>query len=404
MATENGKLSTAKKLKVIAAQVYDNADYIKGAKSYVKQEDVKGKKVGKTYTVYIPGTGKVFEGLDASNAVSDITEVEYDITMKNKGIFVENDAWENLTSIEDASSLARVNGRKLGGEIVKDVISDTVFQSNQAVVASAASLSVVADAAAALTNAAADGSKALFQDPKANAKMSVGALGQFIPSDIQKEIYTSNYLGEFGGLSVISTPHMPTVVAGCASITVPFNAVSGTGDLSSTVIGAEEITAVSATGGKKGECFTVDGLKLVDMNGIQTNQDFTVILQSDATTAGIAEVAPIRIGVGDSIYNAPNAYLAEAPAGDLSGTALLTSGATYLVGVARPEDALAFDTYKFDDIPGCENDSVTFKNLLSLQVAKGGQITDRSSVTRLDCPYAAGIPDARTQVTTYIKQ
>jgi hypothetical protein len=37
-------------------------------------------------------------------------------------------------------------------------------------------------------------------------------------------------------------------------------------------------------------------------------------------------------------------------------------------------------------------------------VAKGGQITDRSSVTRLDCPYAAGIPDARTQVTTYIKQ
>ena len=404
MATENGKLSTAKKLKVIAAQVYDNADYIKGAKSYVKQEDVKGKKVGKTYTVYIPGTGKVLEGLDASDVVSDITEVEYDITMKNKGIFVENDAWENLTSIEDATSLARVNGRKLGGEIVKDVISDTVFQANQVVVASGASLSIVADAAAALTNAAADGSKALFQDPKANAKMSVGALGQFIPSDIQKEIYSSNYLGEFGGLSVVSTPHMPTVVAGCSGIDIPFNAVSGTGDLSSTVIGAQEITAVSAVGGKKGECFAVEGLKLVDMNGIQTNQDFTVILQSDATTSNIAEVEPIRIGVGDSIYNAPNAYLSTAPSGNLAGTALLTSGATYLVGVARPEDALAFDTYKFDDIPGCENDSVTFKNLLTLQVAKGGQITDRSSVTRLDCPYAAGIPDARTQVTTYIKQ
>ena len=404
MATENGKLSTAKKLKVIAAQVYDNADYIKGAKSYVKQEDVKGKKVGKTYTVYIPGTGKVFEGLDASEAVSDITEVEYDITMKNKGIFVENDAWENLTSIEDATSLARVNGRKLGGEIVKDVISDTVFQANQVVVASGASLSIVADAAAALTNAAADGSKAIFQDPKANAKMSVGALGQFIPSDIQKEIYSSNYLGEFGGLSVVSTPHMPTVVAGCSGIDIPFVAVSGTGSASATVIGAQEITAVSAVGGKKGECFAVEGLKLVDMNGIQTNQDFTVILQSDATTANIAEVAPIRIGVGDSIYNAPNAYLSTAPSGNLAGTALLTSGATYLVGVARPEDALAFDTYKFDDIPGCENDSVTFKNLLTLQVAKGGQITDRSSVTRLDCPYAAGIPDARTQVTTYIKQ
>lgn len=404
MATQNGKLSTAKKLKCIAAEVYDNADYIKGAKSYVKQEDVKGKKVGKTYTVYIPGTGKVFEGLDASNAVSDITEVEYDITMKNKGIFVENDAWENLTSIEDAASIARVNGRKLGGEIVKDVISDTVFQANQAVVASAASLSVVADAAAALTNAAADGSKALFQDPKANAKMSVGALGQFIPDEIQKDIYTSNYLGEFGGLSVVSTPHMPTVVAGCSGITIPFNAVSGTGDLSSTVIGADEITAVSAVGGKKGECFAVDGLKLVDMNGIQTDQDFTVILQSDASTANIAEVAPIRIAVGDSNYNAPNAYIATAPSGNLAGTALLTSGAKYLVGVARPEDALAFDTYKFDDIPGCENDSVTFKDLLSIQVAKGGQITDRSSVTRLDCPYAAGIPDARTQVTTYIKQ
>lgn len=404
MATENGKLSTAKKLKVIAAQVYDNAAYIKGAKSYVKQEDVKGKKVGKTYTVYIPGTGKVFEGLDASDAVSDITEVEYDITMKNKGIFVENDAWENLTSIEDATSIARVNGRKLGGEIVKDVISDTVFQANQVVVATAANLSVVADAAAALTNAAADGSKALFQDSKVNAKMAVGALGQFIPSDIQKEIYSSNYLGDFGALSVISTPHMPTVVAGYSGIAIPFVAVSGTGSESATVIGAQEITAVSAVGGKKGECFAVNGLKLVDMNGIQTNQDFTVILQSDATTANIAEVAPIRIGVGDSIYNAPNAYLAEAPAGNLSGTALLTSGATYLVGVARPEDALAFDTYKFDEIPGCENDSVTFKNLLSIQVAKGGQITDRSSVTRLDCPYAAGIPDARTQVTTYIKQ
>ena len=57
------KLSNNKKTKMVAAVVSDQMDYVKKSKSYLPESELKNKKYGRTYTVYIPDPGKVKDGL-----------------------------------------------------------------------------------------------------------------------------------------------------------------------------------------------------------------------------------------------------------------------------------------------------------------------------------------------------
>jgi hypothetical protein len=54
-----------KKTQMIAAVVADNMDYVKKSKSYLSESELKDKKYGRSYTVYIPDPGKVKDGLVA---------------------------------------------------------------------------------------------------------------------------------------------------------------------------------------------------------------------------------------------------------------------------------------------------------------------------------------------------
>ena len=51
------KLSNNKKTKMVAAVVSDQMDYVKKSKSYLPESELKNKKYGRTYTVYIPDPG-----------------------------------------------------------------------------------------------------------------------------------------------------------------------------------------------------------------------------------------------------------------------------------------------------------------------------------------------------------
>lgn len=384
-----------KKTKMIAAVVADNMDYVKKSKSYLSESELKNKKYGKEYKVYIPDPGKVKDGLEADP--DSVEEVEMTIKLENKNTSCEIDVWNELTDIEDfKKEIAIPRGTKLAKSVQKDVIDNTIFHATQAVVGQAnfASLSEISNK---LEEVSVGGTKVMFNAPTVNGKIASAGLSNFIPDTIQKEIYGKNYLGEYASASQISLAGMPIVKATGSAITINGTAIIEDG----VTVGFEQIDEVSVTGGKKGEAYSIAGLKIVDVNGMETDQDYTVILTSDSVN-GKASIAPIRATLHDKATGNPNAWFDSDFTG-FTATALLSSGQEYYVGVCREEDALAFDTYKFSDLPGSENETETIDGV-SVKMSKYGDGKNMISLVRLDCPFAAGVPDARRQAVLYIEK
>ena len=401
------EFSNNKKVKLIAGEVYDNMPYTKKAKSYMSQGELEGKKYGNTYSIYLTDPGEVHDGLEASP--DTITEYEVPVTLKNKNTSVELDAWNKLGDIESfTNEIAKPRGRKLARSVEKEVIEDTLPKAFQ-VVAGSANFKTLTDMSKALDEVSMAGTKVTFVKPTVAGTIANGGLANFIPDSIQKEIYGRNYLGEYANASQVTLPGLPVVKAGASACTITGTAVSGTDDFSSVVIGYKPIDTVVCAGGKKGEAFTVDGLKVVDVNGMPTDQDYTVILTSDANASNECSIAPIRATLHDTVsgkkfdnYGNPNAWFDSTFTG-FDATPVLTSGASYYVGVCREDDALAFDTYRFADLPGSENETVTVDGV-SVKMSKYGDGKNMQSLVRLDLPYAAGVPDARRQSLLYIKK
>ena len=89
----------------------------------------------------------------------------------------------------------------------------------------------------------------------------------------------------------------------------------------------------------------------------------------------------------------------------MTGKPLLENSTTYYVGQVRAKDALAFDSYKFEDLPGSDNEAVAAgEGALTVKMSLYGDGQHLTKLVRLDAPYAAGIPDARNSVTVYIKK
>lgn len=402
MAIQNN-FTNNKKTQMLAAVVADNMDYVKKSKSYLSESELKGKKYGHSYKVYIPDPGKVVDGLEANPDTID--EIEMEITLQNKNTSCEIDVWNDLHDIESfRDEIALPRGTKLAKTVQKDVIDNTIFHAVQATVG-AANFATLSEASNKLEELSLAGNRIQFTAPTVNGKISSGGLSNFIPDSIQKDIYGKNYLGEYAGASQVTLAGMPVIKATASTITLDMVPVtetrkSETGLDEEVVVGYEAITEVSTTNGKKGEAFSVEGLKIVDCNGMETDQDFVIILTGDAKN-GKAPVAPIRISIEGEAYGNPNAWVEEA--GDLTATAMLEAGKEYYVGICRVEDALAFDTYKFSDLPGSENETVTIDGV-SVKMSQYGNGQNMQTLVRLDCPFACGVPEARKQVVVYFEK
>lgn len=376
------------KVKLIAGAVYSNVPYVKKAHSYIPQSELEGKKYGRTYKVYIPDPGKAVDGLVASP--DDVQEVEVDVTLNNINTSLNVDAWDNLTNIESfVDEIANPRGRMLARTIEKKAIDETIFRAAQAVVG-AQSLETLAKASGCLDEAGVAGTKVSFIKPTVGAELSAQALGKFIPNDIQADIYRDKYLGQFAGASQIEESLLPTVVGDNSTITLT---------LTKNADDATVVDPVSvATGAKKGQAYKVEGLKIVDKNGIKTDQDYIVVCTKDG------EIPEIRVACNDLTGDSSNANAwIEAYAATLTGTNILTNGKEYLVGQVRTEAAVGFDSYKFSDLPGSETETYDFDGI-SVKMSKFGDGINMRSLVRLDIPYAVSLPDHREAVIAYFEK
>lgn len=401
VATATNDFTNNKKVLLVAGAVADELDYIKASVSKMSQEDFKGKKYGKSYSIYIPDVGSVKEGLEASP--DDIVEVPTEIRLNNFNTSCTIDAWNELGDMESfKDQIAKPRGQHLARQMAKSIVNDNVFKDMQAVIADAPSFGVLSDASAALNELAVGGEVVSFMHPTVMGKIAAGGLANFIPGTEAKELYGKNYLGQYAGAEQINCALLPTVtISQAPTATITLTAVQ---DGESNTIGFETVDTITGTNLVPGAVFTTGGdLKIVDQSGIETEQDVQIIVLSTNAGGTSAKISPIRITVEGKNAGNPNAWM-KAGVSTLTLTSALEVGATYWIGQVRTRESMCFDSYKFENLPGSENEDVATVGGVTVKMSTYGDGTNLTKLVRLDVPHAAGIWDARGAVAVYIKK
>ena len=405
----------AKHVERIAAVVADNMPYLAKSRSGLSQEQLKGKKFGTTYNLYLSPLATVRKGVCAEPET--LKEVETPVHTENQHMAFELGAWDKDWNIGDfESEIAVPNGQSLAANIQKDIVESTVFTAAQAVVGDA-SFATLSDAAAALDEISVTGNIVSFLKPTIQGKISATGLARFLPNDVQSDIYGRNYLGEYAGASQVELKELPEIVTpdsnGMAAT------ITATKDASGNYF--EPITEISGAGIVKGLAYTVEALdsdggslgnvKIVDRAGLATDQDWVVIAQTKANS-GKAKIPMLRIAIqkedGDgNLYvpkgdSNPNAWV-PAGAASFKLTPILDASTKYVIGQVRTENALVFDSYKFNDLPGSEN-SVKTVGGVTVKMSRFGDGQCLNEMVRIDAPYATALPIARDAVVVYFKK
>lgn len=401
VATATNDFTNNKKVLLVAGAVADELDYIKASVSKMSQADFKGKKYGKSYSIYIPDVGSVKEGLEASP--DDIVEVPTEIRLNNFNTSCTIDAWNELGDLESfKDQVAKPRGQHLARQMAKSIVNDNVFKDMQAVIADAPSFGVLSEASAALNELAVGGEVVSFMHPTVMGKIAAGGLANFIPGTEAKELYGKNYLGQYAGAEQINCALLPTVtIKSAPTATITLTAVT---DGESNTIGFETVNEITGTNLVPGAVFTTGGdLKIVDQSGIETEQDVQIIVLSTNNEGTKGTISPIRITVEGKNTNNPNAWM-KAGVSTLTLTSALEVGATYWVGQVRTKESMAFDSYKFENLPGSDNEEVATVGGVTVKMSTYGDGTNLTKLVRLDVPHAAGIWDARGAVAVFIKK
>ena len=399
MATNDQTFTDNQKVKMIATAVYANCPYLKKAHSYVPLDQMENKKLGGHYIVYLPDPGKsrVISSTDGKSGLTAqydaINEIPYEIVCDAVVNDCELTLWNKLNDIESLKNqLVLPHGRSAARKVEQAAINKTVFQASQAVVGEAG-LEILSEAQGALDMTGAVGNKVTFINPTVGTRISAKALGAFNNPDIAKDLYRDNWLGKYGASTIVTESLMPVVVGSTsrtASVTLTPVSIDG------EVVGFEPIKSITGTA-IKGDAFKVEGLKLVDKNGIQTDADYIIVVDDNG------KIPELRIEIADKSCNNANAWVAEGTE-SLTLVPMLEDGVKYAVTQCRIEGAVAFDSYKFADIPGTKMTTEKFDDsAIEVQCYEGGNIDTFTSGVRIVVPYAVGLPDPRESVIAYIK-
>lgn len=406
----SNKFSNNKKVQIFAAAVADEMDYVKASVSKLSESDMANKKFGRSYNIYLPDPGKVIQGIKADS--DEIDEVEVPIYLDNFNTSVTIDAWEEKTDIEDfTAEVAKPRAVKLARTEQKNIVEGNCFKSFQAVVKTGTpGFDLLSDAADALRELSVAGDVVDFQAPSVLGKISSSNIGKFFEDEKAKELYTKAYIGTFDSADHVGLAVLPKITV--PSITTPTVAATATASGNGFVI-----NAITGTGLVAGLAYSVVddngvAVKIVDPSGLETDQDLVIITtpvfdgydtrangKKIKTKIGIPEIRITKQGLADGN---PNAWC-DANAASFTLVPLLTAGKKYAVGQLRLVDALAYDGYKFKNLPGSENEAVATVAGVTAKMSMYGEGEYLEKMIRVDLPFAAGLMDPRLSVTTYLQ-
>lgn len=400
-------LTNNKKVKLIAANVADNRAFTKASVSKMSQSEFAGKKYGREYTLYIPGHPKVVNGVVADP--SDIVEIETPVFIDNDNVSCELGPWNRLGDIEKFNDeIAKPWAMSLARSQEKKIIENEVLKALQTVVVPAsggnigASFKTLSQASAKLRQLAISSKIVSFLNPDVNSAITGSGLDKYLWTEKMKDVYGDAYLGRYATAEQIEIPDLPEITTGASAATAGFDLGAVQTDSNGNDLGYAEVKKVTGTNLFKGAVFTCSDLKIVDTSGIETNQTLSVVVLSANEAGTEGTISPIRISIKGKAYNNPNAWIAAA--GTPTLTYALGTSKTYYVCEMRTEDALAYDTYQFDTIPGTDDEMVSTVGGTSLKMRVGGDITNLNKLVRVDSTYAASIYEPRNCVLILVEK
>ena len=184
---------------------------------------------------------------------------------------------------------------------------------------------------------------------------------------------------------------MPVVnIAGTETASFAVASVSGNGAESATVVGYN----VTGFTGSPNAPYKLEGVKVIGLDGMGTDQDFYVIADKDG------KIPEVRLAVKGHNVNNANGWV-ETGTFTPSATLAVESG-KYALGQCRDEQAVGFDQYKFSDLPGSENATESVGNV-SMKMSTYGDGKYMTTLTRLDLPFACTLPEPRRAVVGWFR-
>ena len=409
-STPTNTFANNKKVKLVAANVADARVFTKASVSKMSQSEFAGKKFGRSYTLYIPGKPKVVNGVVADP--SDVTEIETQVDLDNDNVSNELGPWQRLGDIESfQEEIAGPWATTLARSQEKKIIKNEIFKALSAVVApktsaalDGADYAVLGKATAKLRKLANSSELVGFLDPDVEAEISSKAIAsKFITSDSQfMKLYGENAIGKYATAGWVETPDLPQITTHASAYTGSITLGTAVEDSQGNALGFEPITQISGTNLVAGDMFTVAGLKMVDNSGIQTDVPVQIIVLSTNEAGTVGYINPLRITFDGKAYGNPNAWVA-AGTESLTLVAGLKNNATYYIAEVRAKDALAYDTYQFDQLPGSDEEQVASVGGSSVKMRIFGDGTNLNKLIRIDSAYAAAIYEPRNAVVIYIE-
>lgn len=389
-----------KKCKIFAAAIAAATPYTSKMCSVSKlsQDQLKGKKYGKTYSIYLPGIAKVVEGTDAEP--TEIEEVEAEITLTNLNTSVELSAWNSLSDMESfADEVATPNVTHLARTEEQKIIARNIFKSMQAVVYNTADYGLIGDAAAALKELGwSKNGMFTFIDPTSVSKITRTGLNLFLQNDkVFMDTYGSAAIGTYAGSKVLEEDVLPTLTtpASIPSVSISLTAVK---DADNNVIGFEPVDQVSGSNLIPGLAYKIAEAKIVDNTGIESQKQNVIVIVQDSA----GHIPQLRLTIEGEGFGNPNAWV---PAGtdSLTLTPILEADTVYALSQTRMKEVFAFDSYKFDDIPGTDTEDHGSAGNHTVKMTIGGNTKSLGKLVRIDSPFAAGLFEPRGSVTGYLK-
>lgn len=437
MATEVNSFVSRDKLDILATAVADNMPYVRASKQAYPQQDLKGKKYGAKVSEYLTDAGTVTDGIVADPDA--VHERQIDAFIQNKNSAVETTFWENFHNIGNREKeIIKKRAEKLARYVEKDVIDHNVFRGLQAVVApkvggvSAPSFELLSDAATKLAELSVVGDLVDFQAPSIYGKVANSGLAKFIPDDIQKDIYRERYLGQYAGAACVEQALMPKITLSANADTAPTITFTKVVDDNGNIIGYTAGALTVSGAGKtleEGAAYTVPGVYLLDESGVETNQELVLIVHkkitglltstvngetviTKANQGKLAEALgteDIFVTAKGESFGTPNVWVDPVSFDSGSSTTTVTcafvdgmgAGKSYLVGQVRTDDALTFDAYTYEDLPGSRRENVGNDGPIVLKAMSFGDGKNGIELTRIDVSYIATVFEPRRNVVTF---
>lgn len=437
MATEVNSFVSREKLDILATAVADNMPYVRASKQSYPQQDLKGKKFGAKVSEYLTDAGTVTDGIVADPDA--VHERQIDAFVQNKNSAVETTFWENFHNIGNREKeIIKKRAEKLARYVEADVINHNVFRGMQAVVApkvggvSAPSFEMLSDAATKLAELSVVGDLVDFQAPTIYGKVANSGLAKFIPDDIQKDIFRERYLGQYAGAACVEQALMPKITLSANADTAPTITFTKVVDDNGNIIGYTAGALTASGAGKtleEGAAYKVPGVYLLDESGVETNQELVLIVHkkitglltstvngevviTKANQGKLAEVLgteDIFVTAKGESFGTPNVWVDPTTFDSGSSTTTVTcafvdgmgAGKSYWVGQVRTEDALTFDAYTYEDLPGSRRENVGNDGPVVLKAMSFGDGKNGVEMTRIDVSYIATVFEPRRNVVTF---